>query len=145
MASKLTLVFIPGAWHGPEYYGTLIAQLQKHGYDAETLHLPSAGRDFAANAYDDAAFIQQTTARLADQGKDLVLIMHSYGGVPGTESAKGLLKKDRLAEGKQGGIVALVYIAAFLLPEGVSVFDSLGGGERPWVSFEVRFVVSRSF
>jgi hypothetical protein len=35
------------------------------------------------------------TVKLAGEGKDIVVAMHSYGGIPGTESAKCLAKADR--------------------------------------------------
>ncbi|RFU24005.1 hypothetical protein B7463_g12330, partial [Scytalidium lignicola] len=81
------------------------------------------------------AHIQKTTSELVAQGKEVVLVMHSYGGIPGTESAKGLLKKDRAAEQKAGGIVSLVYIASFLLPQGESLASFLGS-MPPWVIFD---------
>jgi hypothetical protein len=52
--------------------------------------------------------------------------MNSYAGFPGTESSKGLSKTEREKEGKKGGIVALVYLAAFIQPVGVSLKASMG-------------------
>jgi hypothetical protein len=68
------------------------------------------------------------TAKIADEGKDIVLVMHSYGGIPATESAHGLAKKDREAAGKKGGIVALLYVAALLVQPVMSLGSTLGAG-----------------
>lgn len=139
---KPTLVFIPGAWHTADYYEGVIAQLKEHGYEVHALRLPSVGGDETTTVADDAAYIQKTTSALAAEGKEILLVMHSYGGIPGTESAKGLLQKDRAAEGQKGGIVGLVYLTAFLLPEGLSMWQFLGG-MPDWVVYNVSVTVRR--
>lgn len=47
--------------------------------------------------------------------------MHSYGGIPGTESVKGLARKDIATQGRKGGIFSLIYESAFLVPAGASI------------------------
>ncbi|KAJ9255373.1 hypothetical protein DTO207G8_3129 [Paecilomyces variotii] len=133
-AQKPVLVFIPGAWHTPEYFTDVINKLKVHEYETHALLLPSVGGAGIITATDDAAFIRKTTTSLVNEGKDVLMVMHSYGGIPGTESTKGLLKKEREIEGKKGGIVGLVYMTAFLLPEGQSVGSFLGGYEN-WIIF----------
>jgi pimeloyl-ACP methyl ester carboxylesterase len=64
---------------------------------------------------------------LADGGHDIVIILHSYGGIPGTQAVAGLSKASRLAEGKKGGVIALVYLCAFLLQKGESLVSFEGG------------------
>jgi pimeloyl-ACP methyl ester carboxylesterase len=64
---------------------------------------------------------------LADGGHDIVIILHSYGGIPGTQAVAGLSKTSRLAEGKKGGVIALVYLCAFLLQKGESLVSFEGG------------------
>ncbi|KAK6858402.1 signal peptide protein [Apiospora arundinis] len=41
--------------------------------------------------------------------------MHSYGGVVGTTALRGLTRKDRESQGLPGGVVHLLYAAAFML------------------------------
>lgn len=140
---KPTIVFIPGAWHSPEYFSGVISALQGQGYSCVTVSLPSVGQPGAsATVADDAVAIQKVTSKIADEGKEMIIAMHSYGGIPGTESAKGLVKADREKEGKQGGIVGLVYLAAFLLPEGASLVSFLGG-LPDWIKFDVGILQHR--
>lgn len=75
--------------------------------------------------YDDAAFIAKEVQVLVDKGKDVVLICHSYGGTPASQSTKGLSKAERLAEGKDGGIVRLAYMTAVVPTLGASAQDVL--------------------
>lgn len=69
---------------------------------------------------DDAAFIASEISKYADEGKDVVLIAHSYGGRPATESTKGLGKVDRQRQGHSGSLVRLAYISCIILPIGES-------------------------
>ena len=135
-AEKPTVVLIHGAFHGPDCWDLVIAQLKEYQYPFQTVKLPSTGGSLTTTVADDAAHIQKTTSKLVASGKDVILVLHSYSGIPGTESAKGLLKKDREAQHKAGGIISLVYLTAFLLPPGDSVASFLGG-MPPWIVFDV--------
>ena len=44
--------------------------------------------------------------------------MHSYGGIVGIEALRGFGKTERVEEGKQGDVIALIYLCTFLIPEG---------------------------
>jgi len=50
----------------------------------------------------------------------VVIIAHSYGGVPASESLKGLSKIERAKEGKSGGVVRIGYLTALVPGVGVS-------------------------
>ncbi|KAJ9272668.1 hypothetical protein DTO212C5_1395 [Paecilomyces variotii] len=134
MAPKPTILFIHGAWHTPEYFNPVIDKLEKLDYPCCTVSLPSAGGNDSATAKDDAAVIRKKISELVSDGKEVVLSMHSYGGIPGTMSAEGFLRQDREKEGNRGGVISLVYIAAFLLPEGSSLVSVLG--MPPWIKVE---------
>jgi pimeloyl-ACP methyl ester carboxylesterase len=126
---KPTVVIVPGSFSPSSLYSTIISQLSSHGYPALAVSLPSVGRHHGAapaTLAEDAAHIHSVTARLADDGKDIVLAMHSYGGIPGTESARGLAKADRQAKGEKGGITRLVYLTSYLVEEGQSLRDVSG-------------------
>ena len=136
-AEKPTIVFIPGAFHTPECFNDVMSLLKANDFPVIGLHLPTAGKLLSGTAVDDAKFIRETTQKLADDGKDIVLVMHSYGGFPGTESANGLTRRQREQEGKEGGVISLFYIAASLPIEGRYIADDLEGGVPSWVKLEV--------
>ena len=123
---KPTIVIVPGSFSTPEFYETFVSYLSGHNYEVQVISLPSVGGKTATTMTDDAAAIQAVTTKLADEGKDIVVVMHSYGGIPGTESAHGLGKKEREASGKKAGIVALVYVAALLVKPGMSLGSTTG-------------------
>ena len=51
--------------------------------------------------------------------------MRSYGGVPGSEAAKGMGEND----GGKGRSIRLVYIASFAAPKGTNLSDD----PAPWI------------
>lgn len=104
----------------------------------KTLTLLSVGGPTSTTAADDATYIQENYLDdLVFQGKEVVVVMHSYGGIPGTESVKGRTRRDIAAQAKKGGVVALVYMAAFLISAGQSVDSSLPDGAASIMTFEV--------
>ncbi|KAL3455519.1 hypothetical protein BJX64DRAFT_294980 [Aspergillus heterothallicus] len=111
--------------------------LEGKGYPTVAASLPSVGA--TATMAEDAAAIGALTAQLVAEGKPVVLVMHSYGEIPGAESARGLARKDRWHdEIPRGGIVALVYLAAYMLSAGMSVMSFGGGGAMPaWLFLEI--------
>jgi pimeloyl-ACP methyl ester carboxylesterase len=115
-----TIVFVPGAFHTPDYYNPVRSLLEAKGYVTEAVSLLSLG-DSTSSMADDAAAIRAVTSKLADEGHQVVLVMHSYGGILGTESAKELGCGLRRKAGKTGGIVALIYLAAYFLKKMMSV------------------------
>ncbi|KAH8762131.1 Alpha/beta hydrolase fold-1 [Diaporthe sp. PMI_573] len=133
MTSSTTFVLVPGAWHPVSALDPVAKQLSAAGYTVRGVDLPSCGAEPPLDDFGpDVDKIRGVIAEEADRGQDVVLFMHSYGGVVGTESCRGLGKKEMEAAGKKGGLVRLIYCAAFLLGEGVSLYDQLGGKPLPW-------------
>ena len=82
--------------------------------------------------------MRSTLKRLADDGKEIVLVVHSYGGLVGQNALVGLGRKQRQAVGKEGGVIIFAYLAAFVAPKGASIKAMLGGQFLPWMQFDVR-------
>ncbi|GAB1216039.1 hypothetical protein ATERTT37_005241 [Aspergillus terreus] len=121
--AKPTILFIPGSLALPEFYSSILDPVAEAGYDVKALHLPSVGPTGGQGGAcpppsmeDDAAFIASHVRDLVDQGKDVIIFAHSYGGIPATQSTKGLSKHERQQQGKPGGVVRLAYITA-LVPD----------------------------
>jgi len=127
--TKPTILIVPGSFSAVSLYDTLISALHALSYPAIVSDLPSASRlppAPAASMADDAAHFHGLAESLADEGRDIVILTHSYGGIPGTEAAKGLAKTDREAEGKKGGVIRLVYLTSIVPPVGGSQLSVMG-------------------
>lgn len=136
--SKPTIVLAPGAWHTPDCYDLARAELHKRGWETEAVAYPSVGAEPPTKGLaDDAAAVRSTLERLADAGKEIVLVVHSYGGLVGQNALEGLGYKQRQAAGKKGGVIVFVYLAAFVVPKGGTIKAMLGGQFLPWMKFMV--------
>lgn len=135
-SSKPTVVMVPGAWHPPALYETMATALQKAGYTSVTASLPSLDpKDPQATSCSaDADAVRQYILRLIETDeKDVVVLCHSYGGIPGGGAAHGLSKTSRTQQGLKGGVVGLVYLTAFIVPEKATLLQVMGGRHAPYL------------
>lgn len=63
----------------------------------------------------------------------MIVLAHSYGGVPAAGAAHGLSKATRTKDGKTGGVLGLIYMCAFIVPKVASELDYIGGKHAPFV------------
>lgn len=122
--SKPSIIIVPGSFSLPEFYDAVTDRVASKGYEIKAIRLRSTEKlQQPATMYDDAAAIASEVAALVDQGKEVILVAHSYGGVPASESIKGLAKTED--SGKAGGIVNLAYLTAVVPELGASSADVL--------------------
>ena len=130
--TKPSILLVPGSFGLPEFYEPVFELVRAKGYDIQGLHKPSVGPSAGQprpgpppTMYDDAAHIANAAEKLADEGKDVIVVAHSYGGVPASQSTKGLSKGERRQAGKPGGIVNLAYLTCLVPALGQSAKDVL--------------------
>ena len=130
---KPTILLVGGAWHTAAYLKPLATALEAADYPTIALALPSVGASPAKPDFgDDVALVRSTAKELAADGKHIVAVMHSFGGVVGTEALEGLGQAFTKCT---GAVLGLVYIAAMLPKKGDSFeayLDSLG--DSSWES-----------
>ncbi|KAI5819440.1 Alpha/beta hydrolase fold-1 [Pyronema omphalodes] len=138
MLENPTVVFAPGAWCEPDSYDTVRNILKQKGYPTVAVAHPSINSPTPGitTLADDAASLASTLRSLADEGKQILLAVHSYGGCVGSCAVEGLDIESRRKQGKKGGIIMLMYITAFVLPKGRSLKDGLGGNFVEWMVFD---------
>lgn len=141
-AARPAIVIVPGSFSWPEYYDAVIQPLKRRGYETRAVQLMSVGRRDGPGPTmaEDAAHIRTVISPLVDQGKDVVLVTHSYGGIPGTESIKDLAKGDREAAGLPGGVMRIIYITSLAVPEGKSLGAMLGGSLPDYVTIQGEYM-----
>lgn len=124
---KPHIVLIPGAWHSGNAYDTLLPFLHSHGYQTTALTLPSVGAEPPLTSLSpEIDYIRGKILPLLEQGQDVVVVMHSYGGFAGSAALIGLSKQEREKEGQLGGVTSLVYLAAWMLEPGRALRGSGG-------------------
>lgn len=120
-----TIVIVPGSFVKADAYDIQAKSLQAAGFEVAVISTPSVGfrAQGAATMTDDVNEIIRVVEPLLEQNKRVILLTHSYGGVPGTQSMKTLSKKARSAANKTGGIETVVYLTSLILPVDTSNFS----------------------
>ncbi|KIW22402.1 uncharacterized protein PV07_12290 [Cladophialophora immunda] len=137
-SSTPAIVIIPGSFSTAQLYFDVVDRIQTLSGSKSVFvnNLPSASRnppEDPATLDDDAKFFRAIIEKVANQGKDVVVVAHSYGGVVGTETLRGVGKAERQARGQPGGVVRLVYLAAHVPSAGHSLKSMVGEAPREMV------------
>ncbi|KAE8387436.1 hypothetical protein BDV23DRAFT_195830 [Aspergillus alliaceus] len=120
------ILFVPGDCHGPECY------------DIEMVHLPSVGPvEYLADFSPDVAHIRAEVERIANSGRRIVVVAHSYGGVVPSEAIQGLDLVTRPKNGQSGGVAHLFLCCSFVISKGKSVISTFGENNLPWWNISV--------
>ncbi|KFA68539.1 hypothetical protein S40285_07051 [Stachybotrys chlorohalonatus IBT 40285] len=140
---KPLLGIVHGAWHDPTFYIHLNKALRLQGFSVLTPRNETVGLDNSVASkthIDDVRVIHQELLPHLDVGRRAVIVCHSYGGVTGTCAMKFHSIEERAARGLSGGIIAILYLSALVVPErGLSVFTFCGSTWPTWQREEVRF------
>lgn len=118
-STKPTIILVHGLWHSPAAWNKVIPRLEDRGYNCIAAALVSIGDEAITKSWrDDVEIVTQLVTEQVEQGRDVVIVGHSYGtGVACKAIGEPLLKRVRESQGLTGGICGLVLIAASnLLP-----------------------------
>ena len=141
--NRPTIILVHGSWQTPEVFTFVIPRLEKAGYSVFAPSLPSSGANPPLENFDeDVKVIRSTVRSILDTGKDVVIVMHSYGAIPGCEALKGLKDEvDPPAHGRYntGKVLKLAFLAAMVVPVGGSTWKAERGESFP--GFECRVSV----
>ena len=150
MSPSPTIVIIHGSWHQPAHYQRLCDQFRSAGYEALCPLLPSFDAPAAdVGIKEDSSTIQRVIEDLMRQGKEILVLGHSYGGIIMSEALIPAYDlRARSLAGLKGGVIGLTFICAFLLLPGQSLCTALGGAMPPFIRQDVSLfllgVASRS-
>lgn len=107
-----TFILVHGAWHGGWCWEKVVPLLEQAGHAVVARDLPGMGADstpFAADVL--AQWADAVAAQVVAATSPVILVGHSRGGLVISEVAERVGAK----------LSRLVYLTAFLLPEGVSL------------------------
>ncbi|KAL7938504.1 hypothetical protein V8C35DRAFT_288281 [Trichoderma chlorosporum] len=125
---KPHIVIIPGAWHPGSTMDMFIKSLEAAGFSAEAISLRSVGTA-GISVQDDEAQVKALLTPLLEEGRDVLVVAHSYGGVvaAGVVASSNVDFKSRAAQGFKGGVVGIVYLAALMPLQDETIFGLSGG------------------
>ena len=129
---KPSIVIVQDAFQTPRVYAALAKGLTEAGYETVIPFLPSCSNinseDYPARTIDDnsLAVTQEIETLVEGHGKLVVMVMHSYGGVAGSNAIpESLSYRKRREKAQKGGVIHLYYICGLILNEGESGQDTL--------------------
>ncbi|KAL4723072.1 hypothetical protein ACLX1H_010313 [Fusarium chlamydosporum] len=136
-AEKPVIAIVQGAWHRAFHYEAFARLLIDQGFTVLLPNNVSAGeveKIKGKTHVDDAEAIRKTLQPSLNEGKRIVLVCHSYGGIPGSFAVEGYQIHEREKQGLPGGIMHVVYVAAFAFPvKGLSLLAAVGGTFGPFL------------
>ncbi|MBL3656313.1 alpha/beta fold hydrolase [Fulvivirga sediminis] len=107
-------LLVHGAWHPEGSWNKMVVGLEKFGNEVYTVQLPGLGTDRTPiNEVTLATHVNAVTAKMQEIGSGITLVGHSYGGVVISQAAENL----------SSYVDQVVYVSAFMLLDGQSLFD----------------------
>lgn len=125
-----TIVICPGAWPLVQFFDPLIRALDDRKHTAICKVQPSYPTynvDNPPKVNPDSDYLRHSVLDpLLDEGKDIVVFAHSYGGVYAPSSLEGTSKKERRSKGLEGGVIGVILNACPIAPKGTTAMTALG-------------------
>ncbi|EGD95979.1 hypothetical protein TESG_03441 [Trichophyton tonsurans CBS 112818] len=137
MSNLPTLVFIPGAWHKPTCFEKITNILSERNFKCVLVTLPSTQGSPEATFKDDLDAARTAISDETTQGRDVVVLAHSYGGMVGNSAIKGFTRPQDSPtdQGQQssgpGYIIGLILIASGFTFTGLAFMDPFLGRPPP--------------
>ncbi|KIW80216.1 hypothetical protein Z517_06831 [Fonsecaea pedrosoi CBS 271.37] len=124
MPSEVHVLLISGGCLTPRHFQALATLLSSHGYTVSNPRLASNSILPPANSFQiDRDLVRDIVKEKTDAGKEIIVVMHSYGGLVGTDAMTGMGVKERKARGQSGGVKWLAYMAALMPVIGERIID----------------------
>lgn len=134
--AKPDIVIVPGAWQIEPSWALFRGYLETAGYNVSQVTLPSVGVSLTGLDTDVSA-TQAVIDPLLEEGKEVVVLCHSMGGLVAANSVESRDIASRSVGGLEGGVIQLIYLAAFITPAGYSLYNLMGNGYFDWMLVEV--------
>ena len=134
-----SIVLVHGGWQSPSSFSLLVPLLSCAGYNVVIPTLASSNPQFSNPRVSftvDVAVVRSAVENEILRGREVVVVMHSYGAIVGCEAMKGV-KVKKLSTGEalmddpgsqhgDGGVKRLIFISGMVLPVGQSCESAVG-------------------
>ena len=124
MAARYTFILIHGAWQGAWAWDTIAPRLRAAGHDAIAVDLPGNGHNPLPPAKVDLPRYADHVAGIIDAvAGPIIMVGHSSGGITAAQACEHRPERIALA----------IFLAAFLLPDGMSLIQFYAENSQPWM------------
>jgi pimeloyl-ACP methyl ester carboxylesterase len=95
--SSSSCIFVPGAWHSADGFDRVIELLAAKVLTSWKVDLPSVGRSPPIPSLGpDIKAIHNAILAELQQGHEVTVVCHSYGGFPTSQALRGLEKPQSM-------------------------------------------------
>lgn len=142
-------MLLHGAFHWSDCFDSIAPLLKNAGYSVHnTTQFPSTGHGSSSTLQMDIDAVRAALLQILEgdpgqnNGKDCVLVMHSYGAIPAVQALQGLSSKERGAG--RTAVVKLVYLTCNIPRVGESHLQQYGdwATKTGWITEESESPVS---
>lgn len=133
MSATPTLVLVPGSWHTPAVWDKVIEHLSAQDFKCVPVSLPSCSSDPSATFSDDTQAVRRAIIGEREAGRDVVLVVWSYGGQVGNSAIKGFTTPDSVGHGR---VLGVALIASGFPMTGVGFLEATGGVPPPFIALD---------
>ncbi|TVY35758.1 Methylesterase, partial [Lachnellula subtilissima] len=131
--AKPDFILVPGACHSSSCFAPTTALLEAEGYVVHGIELASVGGAAYVESFTpDVEIIAAKIHDVLSVGRDVVMVFHSYGGIPGSEALSSHLNPSASRSPGHGKIIHLFYLTAFVLPASSSLVSASGTPGPSW-------------
>jgi len=133
MSANPTLILVPGSWHTPAVWDKLVGYLDAQDFRSVPISLPSCSSNSSPTFGDDIQAVRKAIIAETEAGRDVVLVVWSYGGQVGNSAIKGLTK---LQDNNHGRVLGVALIASGFPMTGVGFLEATGGVPPPFIELD---------
>lgn len=84
----------------------------------------------------DVQVLRTSITREMETGNDVLVLAHSYGGIPVAEALKGVIQSP--SQGGHGKVLGIVFVSSMVVDEGESMVMARAGQDSShWIRIEV--------
>ncbi|USW56210.1 Putative alpha/beta hydrolase-1 [Septoria linicola] len=134
--SSTSIVLAHGAFHTSWHYQLFTDSIRKHT-NIDRVVVPqqtSCGSTPPQDSFHtDVQLLHASVASELSQGRDVLLVCHSYGAIPGCEALADLPQQQ---PGITGRVLGIVFVSAFVAEAGQNLVSSKMAGRASWVRVE---------
>jgi pimeloyl-ACP methyl ester carboxylesterase len=117
--AKPTLILVHGAWHSSQCWEKVTPLLTQKGYKCIAPQMQwSAAPEPTPSLIPDIDYLQSLIAAETLNGRNVIMVGHSFGGVASSSSVKGFTAKNpsNLKSPNDGKVVGIVLLTAMVVP-----------------------------
>jgi len=133
MSASPTLILVPGSWHTPAVWDKVVGYLNAQNFKSVPVSLPSCSSNPSATFGDDIKAVRKAITAETETGRDVVLVVWSYGGQVGNSAIKGLTNAEDKSHGR---VLGVALIASGFPMTGVGFLEATGGVPPPFISLD---------